>query len=195
DVAGAFGLRVHAGEPRVEGMAARAVHVDLREERERYAVGERAELLHLLVGAGLLARELVAREAEHLEAAPALRLVEFLETLVLRRQAALRRDVHDERDLARVVAQLGVVAEDVARGEVVQSRHGCSCEGVDAERIQFPCAATHEASCARRSSSLGSALVGPTQPSSTPAARTAAIASRTRGSPAARQRRASVRAA
>src|SRR4249920_2673307 len=52
-------------EIREERVRVRAVHLDLAEERKGDAVFPRAELLDLLVGAGLLAPELIARKAEH----------------------------------------------------------------------------------------------------------------------------------
>src|SRR5690242_20339169 len=104
-------------------MALRAVHVDLREHRERDAVACLAERLDLALGPGLLAAELVAREAEHDEAAILVLFVQLLEAAVVRGQPALRGDVHDERDLARVVAERLLLAVDRGGGEVVQRRH------------------------------------------------------------------------
>ena len=49
--------------------------------------------------AGLLATELVAREAEHAEASIAVRLLQLLEAGVLRRQAAARRHVDEQEGL------------------------------------------------------------------------------------------------
>ena len=49
--------------------------------------------------AGLLAAELVAREAEHRKAARAQRLLQRLEALVLRRESALARGVDDQQHL------------------------------------------------------------------------------------------------
>ena len=86
-------------------MGVRAVHLDLREHRERHVVLRRAERLDLALVAGLLVAELVARETEHLEALRMELAVESLETGVLRREAALRRDVHDQQRLAAVVGK------------------------------------------------------------------------------------------
>src|SRR5262249_42871210 len=80
--------------------------------------------LDLAFGPGLLAAELVAREAEHDEAASLVLLVELLEAAVMWREPALRSDVHDEGDLARIVAERLLLAVDRGGGEVVQRRHG-----------------------------------------------------------------------
>ena len=87
-----------------------AVHVDLLEQRELHVVGGVAEVADLLGGAGLLTHELVAGEAEHLEAARPVLLVQLLEALVLRGEAALRGDVHHQERLALVLRQVGGLA-------------------------------------------------------------------------------------
>jgi hypothetical protein len=109
----------------------RAVDVDLREHREGDAVIELAELLDLLLAAWLLAAELVAREAEHLEALAVQLAVELLEALVLRREAALACRVDDQEHLALVARELDRLAVDVVDGDVVEARHG-RCRGTKA---------------------------------------------------------------
>src|SRR5437870_5470095 len=79
-----------------------AVDVDLGEHRKRHAVIDLAERLDLLLIAGLLRAELIARKAEHFEAAIVHLLVDRFETLVLRRESALARGVDDEQDLVLV---------------------------------------------------------------------------------------------
>ena len=59
----------------------------------------------LLVRAGLLAAEVVRREAEDHEAAVLVPPVQRLEPLVLRRVAALARRIDDQQHLARVLAE------------------------------------------------------------------------------------------
>ena len=81
------------------------VHVDLAEEREADVVVRRAERTNLVRIARLLATELVAREAENGEAALHVLTMQRFETLVLRREAALARRVHDEQDLSAIVVQ------------------------------------------------------------------------------------------
>src|SRR5205085_10398378 len=77
----------------------------LREHREVDGVLVDAELRDLLVRAGLLAAEVVHRKAEHHQAAVAVFAEERLQSVVLRRIAALARGVDDKKYLARVVAQ------------------------------------------------------------------------------------------
>src|SRR5262249_60568858 len=80
--------------------------VELGEHREGHPVIPLAEAPDLLGGARLLATELVAREAKHREALVPERIVQPLEPPVLRREAALAGDVHHQRDLATVLAQV-----------------------------------------------------------------------------------------
>src|SRR5215471_682786 len=80
----------------VDRMPPRAVDLDLLEERERHAVVHRAELADLLGRAGLLPAELVAGKADHREPTAGEPLLQPLQPLVLRRQAALRGDVDHE---------------------------------------------------------------------------------------------------
>ena len=69
---------------------------DLFKHGERGAEAGGAELGDLLVGAGLLAAEVVGGKAENLKAAVLVGPVELLETLILARQSALRGDVHQQ---------------------------------------------------------------------------------------------------
>ena len=73
--------------------------------------------LDLLGGAGLLSEELIAREADDAEAAVLVGLLQRLESLVLRRQAALGSDVDDEDGLSGVGRERTRLAgEGVQRG-------------------------------------------------------------------------------
>src|SRR6516225_7195416 len=83
----------------------RSLHIELGEHRKRDAVFGAAELLDLLGGAGLLAEELIAWEAEHRETAVRIALVERFQTRVLRSEPAARRDVYRENDAARIDRQ------------------------------------------------------------------------------------------
>ena len=106
----------------VDRVPAGAVDLDLLEHRERHAVARRAERGDLLGAARLLAAELVAREAEHAEAAVAVGLLELLEPGVLRGQPALRRHVDQQQRLALAVGEVGRLAvEGVDR--VLEDRH------------------------------------------------------------------------
>src|SRR5262249_47813701 len=99
------------------------LHLDLGEHREGHAVVPLAEGPDLLGAARLLAAELVRREAEDDEAAAGILLVEALEAGVLRREAALRRDVHDERHLAAQLGEGQGLSGEGVGGEVVEA-HG-----------------------------------------------------------------------
>src|SRR5262245_50500850 len=96
-------------------LAGAGLGLALGEEREADAVVALAERLDLLRRSRLLATELVAREAEDLEALPRELLVQLLESAVLRREAALAGDVHHERDLAAIVAEIGGAAVEPLR--------------------------------------------------------------------------------
>src|ERR1022692_912129 len=87
-----------------------AVDLDLREQRKVHAVIDLAEGLDLVIGPGLLMAELVARKAEHLQAAVLVLGIKRLQALVLRREPALAGGVDDQQDLALVIAELLVPA-------------------------------------------------------------------------------------
>ena len=81
-----------------------------------HAVAGAAERLDLVGRARLLRAELVARDADDREALRAEALVQLLEALVLRRQAAERRDVDEQRDLALLLGEhAGLAVERVER--------------------------------------------------------------------------------
>ena len=88
--------------------------VRLREHRERDAEVRLAELGDLLVGARLLAGDVVGGEAEDHEALVAVLAIELLEALELRGEAALAGGVDDQHHLAAVSAQ--------SRGLAVEQR-------------------------------------------------------------------------
>ena len=93
-------LRLH---PLVDGLGLVAVDVGLAEDGEADAVVELAKLLDLVVGARVLAVELVAGEAKHDELVRVLggdSLVEFFEALELGREAAFGGGVDNEDHLA-----------------------------------------------------------------------------------------------
>lgn len=95
-------------EPLPHGVGAGAVDVDLFEHGKADAVVDLAEALDLIVGARVLAAELVAGEAEDDKVVAVLladALVEGLESGELRGEAALGGRVDDEDDLALVVGE------------------------------------------------------------------------------------------
>lgn len=95
-------------QPLVQRVRIVAVDVDLAEDGESDLLVQGAEVLDLLVGAGLLAAELVAGEADDCEVVGVLLLdllVDGLEVLVLVGEAALGGGVDDQDDLALVIGQ------------------------------------------------------------------------------------------
>lgn len=93
-------------EPLKQGACVIAVDLDLLQNRERHAIVDLAELLDLVIAAGVLAPELVAREAEDDELIGVLFgdvFVELLETGKLGGEAALGGRVDDKNDLALVI--------------------------------------------------------------------------------------------
>lgn len=79
-------------EPLKRRVRIRSIHIDLAQHRERDSVIDLAEFLDLIVAAGILSTELVARKANDLEVVRVLLLqvfVEFLEAGELRCEAAL----------------------------------------------------------------------------------------------------------
>src|SRR5690242_15647438 len=76
-------------------------HIDLSQHRERNTIVQLAKLLNLVVASRVLATELVARKADDLEVVGVLGLqvlVQLLQTLELRCEAALGRCVDDEHN-------------------------------------------------------------------------------------------------
>ena len=96
-----------ADELLVERMDARAFDGDLGEERKGDRVVGGAELGDFLVRSGFLRGEVVGGEAEYDEALGFELLVELFKGGVLRGEAALGGDVHDEEDFAGVVGERG----------------------------------------------------------------------------------------
>ena len=110
-------------EPLVERVGVLAVDLDLGEHGERDAVLLLAEGGDLLLGAGFLPAELVAREPEDGEALVGVAVVDPLEAGVLRREAALRRGVHHQHDRTLVRREVDRRAVDIRGLEVVERRH------------------------------------------------------------------------
>ena len=100
-----------------------AVHLHLLEARELGVVRELAELVYRLVGAWGLCAELVAREVEHLESLRMILLVELLQLLVLRCEAALCSCVHDEQHLVGILLQRHAFTLSVFHREIINSLH------------------------------------------------------------------------
>ena len=113
-------------EPLVQRVGVLAVDLDLGEHGERDAVLLLAEGGDLVLGAGLLPAELVAREPEDGEALVGIAVVDPLEAGVLRGEAALRCGVHHQHDRTFVRRKVDRRAVDVRGLEVVERRHSAS---------------------------------------------------------------------
>src|ERR1700733_1355584 len=107
----------------VQRVCARPVDLDLGEHREGHVVGGLAEVLDLLVAAWFLLLELVAGKSEYLQAPVLVIAVQRLQALILRRQPALARHVHDQQHLAVVIAQRYLAPVNGGPREVMRIRH------------------------------------------------------------------------
>ena len=110
----------------VEGVLVGACNGDLREEREGDRVLGRAEGGYVFVGTGLLAGEVVGGKAEDDEASVFKLLVEGFKSRVLRCEAALGSDVHNEKDFAGEVGEGGRGAGDGGEWDRGEVRHANS---------------------------------------------------------------------
>lgn len=127
DVAGCGG-----DERGVEGMLAGAGDRDLGEKGKGDGVLAGAEVGDLLIGARLLAGEIVGGKPEDDEAPIFVPLVDRFERRVLRGETAFAGDVHDEEYFAGVVGERGGRAGDGGEGDGGEGRHGDSlarCDG------------------------------------------------------------------
>ena len=113
DLTGEFGVGRLAREELEKRIDPLALDDDLREEREADLVLGRAKLLDLLVGPRFLLAEFVGGEGQDREPLILVLLVNRLEILVLRSQAALAGRVDDQQDLALVAGQVDILAFDV----------------------------------------------------------------------------------
>src|SRR4051794_28423659 len=84
----------------VQRMSVAAIDVDLCKHRERDGIVAGAELFDLPCIARFLVSELVAGKAEHRKAARRKRLMQRLETLVLRRKSTGTRRIDEQQDLS-----------------------------------------------------------------------------------------------
>ena len=90
----------------------------------------RAEVADLRRAAGLLASEVVGREAEQDEALALVVFVELLEALVLRREAALGRHVDHQHHLALVGRERLRLALEGVGGEIVEATDAWALVGM-----------------------------------------------------------------
>src|SRR3984885_7613638 len=105
-------------------MGVRAVDLDLGEHRERHIVLVGAKLADCSLVPGLLMAELVAREAEHSEAALAKASMQRFEPCILRGEAALACDIDDQQRLSREIAEHARLAVDRVYCDVGGKEHG-----------------------------------------------------------------------
>src|SRR5690606_9269463 len=101
-----------------------ADHRDLREQREVHVVGGRAEVADLFLAAGLLAFEVIGREAKHFQPFALLGLIQGFESFVLRRQTTFGGDVDRQQYFATVVSQAAGCAVDAGQRNIVKGAHG-----------------------------------------------------------------------
>src|SRR5579863_7931358 len=112
DIATELRIRFRAREVREEWIDARPFDFHLGQHVELYAVAGGAKGMDLVVRAWLLRAELVGWEAKDGQSLGAVLFVQLLEAVVLRCEAALRRDIDDEKHFALVVGQrLGLAVD------------------------------------------------------------------------------------
>ncbi len=104
----------------VERVRISTVHVDLGEHREGDAVVPGTKLLDLRFAMRLLMPELITGKPEHHKSPIFEFVVERLQPGILRREAALARDVDNEQRLAAVEVHLLRLAVDGDKVDVVQ---------------------------------------------------------------------------
>src|SRR6185295_2946229 len=104
-------------------MTVRAVHFDLRAQRKRDVIVDRAEPHDVRFGARLLLAELVARKADDREALAFQLAIHPLQPGVLRRVAALTRDVHDESNAAAQRREQILYSVDAFDAEAIEVGH------------------------------------------------------------------------
>ena len=110
-------------QPLVDGMSTVAIDLNLRHKGEGDTMVQTAELLYLLVSTRLLMTELVAGEAYDDKSLVLILLVERLEAVVLRGEAALAGGVDDEQRLALVVGEAHFLALVREGGEIINLFH------------------------------------------------------------------------
>ena len=113
-----FPDRVILSKELVNWISIRAIDVYLGEHRELYVVLALRKCLYLLISAGLLPIELIAREGQYLQALLSELLVELHHFAVVAvREASLRRHVHNHDTLfsPAQIAQLATISVNIIR--------------------------------------------------------------------------------
>ena len=108
DVARAFGFRDERCQMFVKGVGALAIDFDFFKQVKRHVVIGRAELANVVGRARFLLSELVAGKSEYCETLLGVVLVQRLQLRVLRSQAALAGNIHDQHHLVGVLLELDV---------------------------------------------------------------------------------------
>ena len=106
-----------------DGLCVGTVHIGLGHKGEGDAMVQAAEFLDLLIGAGLLAGELVAGEANHHQAFVFVLLVQGLQAVVLRGETTFGCGVHNQEHLAFVILEVYFLALVVQGFEIVNRCH------------------------------------------------------------------------
>jgi hypothetical protein len=121
--------RPRFSRPGPQRVGALAVDLDLLRQREADRIVQRTELADLRGITGLLRAELVAREADHHQAALAVVLPQLFQPGVLRGEATAAGDVHQQQRVALVPGQRLRLAVEVTEAEIVGGGHGRAVGG------------------------------------------------------------------
>ncbi len=116
----ADGLGLGAAEDVVEGMLVGADDADFAEHREGDIKRGRAEIGDLGLAARFLTEEIIGRESEDFQSRRRFRAIEGFQALILRRQAAFRRHIDRQQNLAAIIGECRRLAVDAAQGDVVK---------------------------------------------------------------------------
>ena len=117
-------VRLSCNQRRVKRVLVLANHGDLAVQGKLHPEIRRAKGHNLVVRARLLRLEVVRRKTRHHKPLPMEPLVEPFQPFILRRQPALRCNIHHQHNLARVLAKRRVFAVNLLHRNVVdRSRH------------------------------------------------------------------------
>jgi hypothetical protein len=123
NVAGAVFVRLKRLQQLVQVARAAAIDLDLLEQREGDVVLGSGELEDLGICAGFLFTELITREAQDREALGLVVFVKGTQTCVLRGEASLARDVHDQARRALERRKIDRFTGDRIHREIVELGH------------------------------------------------------------------------
>lgn len=136
DVSGLALAGLSVLEHLIEGSGAVTVHLDLREHREVHIELRGREFKDLGVGAGLLVRELVARESEHDDVVVV--IVKRTQTCVLRRETSSAGEVDNQGKVSLELVEAHLFAGDGRHFEIMEIVHGVNIVGPTAiDRVPF----------------------------------------------------------